>query len=375
MLICQSFIFLSMGTRWCCKLIELKPLKQIQYEYKKLLQKYEPDLGKLTIFDLKRLIGEIKLFWYRNQSYVNYFLNHITDDDEVAVLAGAVRIEIASNEHLKYILVGKLRLINDPLLKMESFYKTDESLVNMEYINSFLKNCIKDMLILCEKFPEDFYVLPVSLARSSERREYYSDLSKIAENILLSIFSIEYKTIQEFYADNNSYESIEEKLFPYIRKQLIFNDLKDSDLSLRDRCSKYIKLNQINIHVLNQLSESQLFSMMVLPFYMQAIDIIISVKSFHLIPFICDDITFQYYNMVFHSKLRGDIPDRIFLNTVISYVAQKILDFSNKDYQFIKKYMGNGKMTHAISESFEDGEIPGISEIAECVRAYTCYNK
>ncbi|WP_054750233.1 hypothetical protein [Ruminiclostridium josui] len=98
-------------------MIELKPIQRMMSEYKILLEKYEPILEELTISEYKRLIGEIKMFWYRNQKYVDYFVSHITEDDEVAFLAGAVRLDIVNNGHYEYILVGKKRLINDPLLK------------------------------------------------------------------------------------------------------------------------------------------------------------------------------------------------------------------------------------------------------------------
>ena len=55
-------------------MIELKPIQRMMSEYKILLEKYEPILEELTISEYKRLIGEIKMFWYRNQN--NQMVNH-----------------------------------------------------------------------------------------------------------------------------------------------------------------------------------------------------------------------------------------------------------------------------------------------------------
>ena len=60
-------------------------------EYKILLEKYEYKIENFTIADYKKLIGDVKMFWYRNHKSIEYFISHITEDDRVAFLAGADR--------------------------------------------------------------------------------------------------------------------------------------------------------------------------------------------------------------------------------------------------------------------------------------------
>ena len=103
-------------------MIELKSIKRIMNEYKILLEKYEDKIENFTIADYKKLIGDVKMFWYRNHKSIEYFISHITEDDRVAFLAGAVRLDIGNNGHYEYVLVGKIRLVNEPLLKMAIFY-------------------------------------------------------------------------------------------------------------------------------------------------------------------------------------------------------------------------------------------------------------
>ena len=92
-------------------MIELKPIKRIMNEYKILLEKYEDKIENFTIADYKKLIGDVKMFWYRNHKSIEYFISHITEDDRVAFLAGAVRLDIVNNGHYEYVLVGKIRLV------------------------------------------------------------------------------------------------------------------------------------------------------------------------------------------------------------------------------------------------------------------------
>lgn len=75
-------------------MLELKSMKRIMDEYRVLLEKYESKLDNLSISEHKKLIGEIKLFWYRNKKVIEYFLENITVEDEVAFLAGWSYVKI-----------------------------------------------------------------------------------------------------------------------------------------------------------------------------------------------------------------------------------------------------------------------------------------
>ena len=75
-------------------MIEIEPLRKINKQYRELLEKYEDIIEIIEIEDIKRLIGEVRLFWYRQQKFINYFISNIEKNDEVAYLAGAVRLDI-----------------------------------------------------------------------------------------------------------------------------------------------------------------------------------------------------------------------------------------------------------------------------------------
>lgn len=310
-------------------MIELKPIQRMMSEYKILLEKYEPILEELTISEYKRLIGEIKMFWYRNQKYVDYFVSHITEDDEVAFLAGAVRLDIVNNGHYEYILVGKKRLINDPLLKMATFYSGTEDEINFEYTNKYLRECIQDMLLLFREYTDDFYILPTEFVKTMDGDEYHTVLVKTAENMILSMFSVKYNNVQEFYAENGD-------IMP----------------------------------IMKGMGEAQLFFLLVSQYCMQAIGIVMMMKSYHMIPFIRNDVVFQYFTLLFHSNVSDEFLEKNYLDTYIPYVVQKAFDFSDKEYAFVRDCIGNGKMINVVENSFEKGKIPTPKEIVKCVEAY-----
>ena len=59
-------------------------------EYLSVLEKYEDRIDCFDQKDLKRLIGENRLFWYRQQGYIRYFLSNIDKGDNVTYLSGAM---------------------------------------------------------------------------------------------------------------------------------------------------------------------------------------------------------------------------------------------------------------------------------------------
>lgn len=40
-------------------------------EYLDILEKYEDKIEQFELEDIKKLIGEVRLFWYRQENYIN----------------------------------------------------------------------------------------------------------------------------------------------------------------------------------------------------------------------------------------------------------------------------------------------------------------
>lgn len=351
-------------------MLVLNPLKKIMIEYRRLLERYEPKLEQLQISDYKRLIGEVRLFWYRNKNYIDYFLSNIDEEDKVAFLAGAVKLDVVNNGHMEYIMVGKYRLINDPLVKFASFYHADNGEISFKYTNSYLNECIQDMLIVFREYADDFYFLPMEFIDSMQGKEYYTMLSDAAQKIVLSMFTVEYEDMQQLYDDNDSYEDIETKLLPHVKAQLAFNELGDIQLSLREKCQKYVQENKKIMPALNDLEESVIFYVAVSQYCMQVLSIIMIMKNYHIIPFIRNDITFLYFSMIYHSNIINEFSAEEYMNTYIPYVVQKAFDFSDMGYHKLKGGLGNGKLIDVIIASFDNEYIPFPNEIVRCVEAY-----
>lgn len=351
-------------------MVELKAIKRIMNDYRVLLERYEEKLENFTISDYKRLIGDVKIFWYRKRKSIEYFVSHITEDDKVAILAGAVQLDIVNNGHYEYVLVGNIRLINEPLLKMAALYNGTEDEINFGYTNQYMKECIQDVLLLLREYTDDFYILPIEYITLNDEKEYHLALSEVAENMFFSMLSTEYKDIQEFCIKNKTYEDIENNLLPQIKNQLIFDGLEDTKMTLRDRCTNYLKSNGHIMPMMKNMGEAQLFYLLVMQFCMQAIGIVTTMAVYHMIPFIRDDVAFQYFTILSQSDLLSNFTEQKYLNTYIPYVIQKAFDFSDKEYSFVKTHMGNGKMIDAIINAIEKDRFPLPGEIVKCAESY-----
>lgn len=346
-------------------MIEYKHLKRIMKEYLFILEKYEDKIDCFEQEDIKRLIGEVRLFWYRQQRYIRYFISNIEKEDHVTYLSGAVRLDIKNAGHKEYILVKGCRLINDPLIKMSSFYRGTNGEINFEIANRYLKDCFSDLIALLREYSEDFFVVPLETITSTDNDEYYELLAGAAERMLLSLFSKEYDSVEEMKNDNVSFEDIENHLPVWIKERLVFNSLEDGKLSIKEKCENALQVESQYIPIMESMSESALFFMLVTQHCMGAIATFNCMKNLKIMPYIRDDIAFQYFDLLFHSSLNDEFDMIDYVQVLVPYVLQKAFDFSEWDYEFVKGNFGNGSLINYVIDrlSIEAGKFPRISNV------------
>ena len=59
--------------------------------------------------------------------------------------------------------------------------------------------------------------------------------------MLVSLFSKQYDSFEEMKSDNSSYDDIEKHLPDWIKERLVFDSLKDSKLSIREKCENGLR--------------------------------------------------------------------------------------------------------------------------------------
>ena len=354
------------------KLIETKPLKKMMKEYLSVLEKYEDKIDSFEQDDIKRLIGEVRLFWYRKQSYVRYFLSNIDEDDYVSYLSGDVKLDIKNSGHKEYVIVKGNRLLNDPIIKMSAFYHSAEIEADFKITNRYLIDCFYDLLILLRDYSEDFFVLPLETIAINDSDEYYTTLANAAKRMLLSFFSKRYASIEEMENDNSSYEELESHLYSWIKRRLIFNSIEDSALSIEEKCKKALSIRKEYISSMKSMSESTLFFNLVTQHCMGAIATFNCMRNLRIMPYIRNDIAFQYFDLLFHSSINDKFDTIAYLQVLVPYILQKTFDFSEWDYETVKEKMGEGALIDYILNNIviEDGIFPRFSDIVDKAKEY-----
>lgn len=320
--------------------MENKLIIKIQQEYFNLLKKYEQIVlsGNMTISEIKIMIEEVQVFWYKHNACITYFLNNITGNDRVAYLAGAVRLDIKNDGHYEFGVIGNYRIVNEPIVKMSAYYKPEGRGLNYNYINQYLKDTFVDIMLLLENYADDFWILPLDLICENERDVYLQKASKLAETILLQFFKKSINSLEDFNKKYFTYEDVESNLVDGAMDYLIFNDFTDANLSLRERIERHIKKADKILPEMN-LTEAEIFVMLTHQYLMQILDILNVAIQFHMCPFIRNDIVFSYFLLIY-TNYHKEFDREVAYEAFIGFISQKTLDLSEFDYnQYKNKFM------------------------------------
>lgn len=330
-------------------MLEVKPIIRIQKEYRRLLAVYEQDIKSKSIsdFKLKALFTEVKVFWYRNRSYIHFFLNNIKFEDDVAFLAAAIYLDIRNDGHKEFALLGRKRIIDDPLSKISTFFKEDALPINYDRIKNYVYTVAIDLLEMLDCYGEDFWVLPLSDINEGDHKLHIKGLSSLAQSCILCAFGNQYSSIEDFLHENTAYEDIEKHISQHALAGFVYTSVSDSKLSLRERVQKYC-IDVMNFDVLKKMySEPEIFLITSSQHIMQCLDIFLIAAEYEIVPFIRNDVVLCYLGTFF--GLISQIVDQEIINrTIIAYIAQSRYDFRKIYYQEFINNIGNNILVNRV---------------------------
>ncbi len=330
-------------------MLETKPMIRIQNEYRSLLSFYEKDIRQKNIsdFKLKALFSEVKTFWYKNYSAILFFLNNLEYEDNVAFLAGAVSTDIANGGHMGFALLGKLRIINDPLTKMNPFFIGDGLPINYERIKNYVYTVTIDMLEILDNFGKDFWIIPTDNIDTKSRSDQFRELSKLADSCLLAAFDYKYDSIDALTDANHSFESIEKEANPNALAGLVYSSIKDTELPLRERIERYCTDVMDYSALKHQFSEAEIFIMVTTQNIMQCLDIFLTASEYKMTPYIRNDVVIAYLS-VFEAIITHLISPEILTECIVAYIAQRKFNFTTYSYEEFINTFGNGILVNKV---------------------------
>ncbi|SIS04196.1 hypothetical protein SAMN05878482_11078 [Peribacillus simplex] len=345
-------------------------LKIIQIEYNQLLNKLLPDIDNNAPVEpskILRIIDEVKLFWYKRLPLVEFEIENWARAKECLLLSGAIYLNVKDNEHYFFTLFGDYHVVDDPLIKLEGFFRySDVKLLDKNLIDIF-KRAYFDTLEVTKNHSNLIHILPIK----ELVLKYYNDNNELINKFYWKFVSIilnsEVKNTSEFFDKFRALSDIEKELDEFILSNLIFIDTNDSKLSLEDRCNRYKKEYQ----QFEELTNLEIFNVATYSYVAQTIDILLISSFLGFTPYIRNDIAFRYFLLLKDTFIGDDEIRKVVEKSIVLYIAYKSVHLTrltkyNFD-EFIDR-VKNENLMFSIFERLKSNEIEVIYSEVEPTR-------
>ena len=178
-------------------MLEIKRMKIVQEEYGIIIQRYQNKIldDTLDCFDIRKMFDDIRLFWIKNMVFVRYFLSEITVEDNIAFLAGSVHVDVEENGHVEMAFSGEKIIINDPVLKVSTFFEREDMRFDNKKLLSFFRTVMTDLIRVITDLGDDFLIIPLDKIREEFEGVRMDDYSAISDQCILQMFKDEYDSI------------------------------------------------------------------------------------------------------------------------------------------------------------------------------------
>ena len=240
-----------------------------------------------------------------------------------------------------------------------------------ETIQYFLK-VYKDIVNVLREYPYYFYVLPIAQLAWEDKDEHRLLLDEFYWKFISSLFKNKFLNREEFCAKYKTFDDMEKDLDEFILKNLIFTDVDDSKLNLKQRAEKYRKNQKLTI--MQEMSEAQLFILMTYSHVSQALDIIITANTMNMYPYVRADVPFRYVSLIMVSFLDDTALKAMLEKTVIFYILYKTVDqesFQKIEFANYCERLKQFDLLSLILKRIEENEIDvfvsGIKKIEEII--------
>ena len=339
------------------KMIKKEILKS-QDDYYRLLLNYKALIGHSTnMEEIAMVIDEIKIFWLKKIEILNYELDTLANSNQCFLLSGAVFLNIKENEHYYFKTLGEYHIISDPLLKLDPLFKMSENKIDINETIGYFQKAYNDTIMLLEKYQSEFLILPIRDVFWENKDEQLELLDTFFWKFISGIFSKEFGNFDEFNKEYETYEEIENGIIESVFENLIYTDSYDSELNLKERVERYLKIENNMSKLTDQMTETEIFLTITKSFISQIMDILLTSVSNDLIPYIRSEVTFRYLALIMYTFIKDEKLREMIEKTIIFYILHETIEknkFSNVDFNFYssksKEYKLLQKIRNKINE-------------------------
>lgn len=352
-------------------------INRSQKEYLDLLLQYKEHVqaDNLSVFQICALLDEVKCFWLKQLKSIEFELGELTESQTCFVLSGAIFLNVSEYEHYFFKALGDCHIISDPFSKLEMIFRHPESEINKSFTVDYFKRAFFDTLEILTTYKGYFYVVPIQEIAVDDTQKHRELLDMFLWKFISSAFDEELHSHEEFFKKYKSFEEIEAGLIDYVRENLVFNDLSDRSLSLRQRVEKHSgEYTNISSAIVPK-TDAQRFLLAVFSYIAQVADILYVCSVLRINPYIRFNITFTYFTLVMNIFTDDENLKKMIEKTLISYILYRTIDerrFENLAFSEYARRLENKSLLLSVLEKihaekidiFKD-EAPRVARIIE----------
>ncbi|EOU1754394.1 hypothetical protein QTH77_13345 [Clostridium perfringens] len=263
----------------------MNKVKEIQNEYLNMLINIK---DKIDTVDYMFIIDEINIFWYSKREIVKLYLSNITLKDNIYIFTGATYLDVDDFEHYPFIMMGNSHIVDDPLCKYSKIVPSCKSAGFLDTLRNQIICSVEDNIKIISQYSSSILILPLHLLYDNDMKI----ISEAANDIFLSLFSIEGINMNTYFKDFKSIHDVVKALKPGIEKYIVFDEGENLEKGIEERFRNY--MTKINIPIPEEKNDAFKFWFTLYGFLLQALDIILCCTQFKLIPYLRCRVTFQY---------------------------------------------------------------------------------
>lgn len=277
-----------------------KNITKSQNEYQGILCKYESQINssELSISSICMLLDEVKCFWIKQRKLIELELELLSKEKTCFVLSGALYLGIAEYEHYYFKSLGDYHIISDPFYKLERFFRRPENEIDKQGVIDIFKKAYFDVLNVLKTYGDEFYFIPVQMIATEDEQSHFQFIEDFFWSFISNIFGRKFNSREEFFETYSSLDNIERDLDKKTLSYLIFNDYKDTELSLAERVSRYRKtLLRVSLES-ERKSDAEIFFLGVWCYLSQVADILYVCTALGITPYIRFNLTLHYFILI-----------------------------------------------------------------------------
>ena len=346
-------------------------LKQIQNEYLEILRSFNsPNNNEDFYYHAVSLIDKCSMFWDSKRIELSELLCDLTKHKKCFWLSGAIYLGIDDNGHYEFGAIGDCNIVNDPIVRMKSFFYNDHIVSNK--LKEYFCEAIHDTIRVLSNYSDCFIVVSIDSLIEEDFEKNQELGEKVYWDILSNVLNMDICSLDMLKDKFQNLQQLESALGNSL-KRFVFSDLHDMDMTLKNRIDSWFMENNkmISFQINNDIEKFHFASMLQIQ---QALEIILKCLRFNLYPFIRSDITIQYFLLIAQAISNDELLQDQIEYAYVCYLFTKYVIPDNIETIEFAEFFQKCKTTH-LMEQFRDavfsGKVSTISANNNTIRTMT----